>query len=86
LSTDLKERELVADYGDVEMDRRGDDRLYVTRTDQTIGMSVDRLAEAAGLGLAIIDADGRLVIAGQACYNPLRFEEGGRVVVCVRAD
>jgi hypothetical protein len=85
VSTDLKERGLMADYGSVDVTRHDDGRLEVLRADQTIGVSAELLVEAAGQGLAT-DVDGRLVIAGQACYKPLRFEEGGRVVVCVRAD
>lgn len=75
----------MADYGEVDV-RRGDDgQLEVIRADQTIGITAELLAEAAGQGLAT-DASGRLVIAGQVRYTPVRFDQGGRIVVCERCD
>jgi hypothetical protein len=75
----------VADYGEVTVVRHDDGRLEVTHADQIIGVTAELLAQAAGEGLST-DVDGRLVIAGQVRYTPVRFDLDGRVVVCVRTD
>lgn len=73
--------------------RRDGDRLIVERADRTIGVSAELLcaeagsatADAVGRGITT-DAAGCLVIAGQVRYCPIRFDAGGRVVVCERVD
>ena len=74
----------MADYGDCDVRRREDGELEVIRADQTIGVTAELLVQAAGNGLTV-DSSGRLVIAGQVRYIPVRFDLDGRVVVCVRA-
>lgn len=85
-------------YGDAEVRRLDDGNLVVARADDVIGISVELLAEALGVGLWV-DGEGLLWLAGDPKYKyrPVRFAdtfthgltadsavEGARVVVCER--
>ena len=58
-------------------------------------VSVERAPLLAGFAVSLLemgpcrlstDEHGHLVVAGQVSYRPLRFAEGGTVIVCERVQ
>ena len=68
----------VGMYGDMVVERRPDGSVVVVRADQTVGISVQVLAEADP-GVVTVDPAGNLVFAQQVAYRPVGFG-GDRIV------
>jgi hypothetical protein len=58
--------------------------LTVERADRTVGISTEVLAHASNF--LCTDEDGHLHIADQVVYRPVKFAEGGKIIVCERVD
>ena len=60
-------------------------RYSIERAPLLAGFATDVLADGA-YGELNTDEHGNLVVLGQVIYRPLRFAEGGRIVVCERVQ